>query len=106
MRFFVKCDKQGNISSTMKVDVMDEALEHPYGYIDEGQVVLELKMPKGVADIEPHDITQLYRVDVKQKKLQKVPGVSAAKPAAKSRKKSSKRPAKKPAKKSSRKARK
>ena len=100
MRFFVKCDKQGNISSTMKVDVMDEALEHPYGYIDEGQVVLELKMPKGVADIEPHDITQLYRVDVKQKKLQKVPGLSAAK----SRKKSSKRPAKKPAKKSSRKA--
>lgn len=106
MRFFVQCDKQGNIVSTMKVDVMDEALEHPYGYIAEGQIVLELNMPKGLADIEPHDITQLYRVDVKGKKLRKLPGASAVKSAAKSGKKASKQPAKKRAKKSSRKARK
>jgi hypothetical protein len=102
MRFFVHCDKQGNITSTMKVDVMDEALEHPYGQVEEDHVVLELKMPKAVADLDPHDITRLYRVDVKQKKLRKLPGA----PATKSAKKVSKKPSKKPAKKSSRKARK
>lgn len=98
MRFFVHCDKQGNITSTMKVEVMDQALEHPYGQVEEGHVVLELKMPKSVADIDPHDITRLYRVDVKQKKLKKLPGAPATK--------SVKKPGKKGAKKSSRKARK
>jgi hypothetical protein len=98
MRFFVYCDKQGNITSTMKVDVMDEALEHPYGQVEEDHVVLELKMPKAVAGLDPHDITRLYRVDVKQKKLKKLPGAPATK--------SVKKPGKKRAKKSSRKARK
>jgi hypothetical protein len=98
MRFFVHCDKKGNITSTMKVDVMDDALEHPYGQVDEDHVVLELKMPKVVADIDPHDITRLYRVDVKQKKLKKLPAAPATK--------SVKKPGKKSAKKSSRKARK
>jgi len=31
MRLFIRSDREGNIVSTMKVNVMAEGLEHPYG---------------------------------------------------------------------------
>ena len=87
MRFFVRCDQEGNITSTMKVDAMDDALDHPYGPVDEGHLVLELKMPKGAEEIEPHDFSGLYRVDVKEKKLRKLKAAPANRPAKKGRQK-------------------
>lgn len=91
MRLFVRCDQEGNITSTMKVSVMDETLEHPYGPVEEGHLVLEVKMPKGAEEIEPHDFSGLYRVDVKEKKLKKQKAAPANKPAKKGRKKIAKK---------------
>ena len=97
MRLFVRCDREGNITSAMKVQAMDDALTHPYGYVEEGEVVMELKMPKGVEDIESHEIRELYKVDVKGNKLTKL--------RQKSVKKAPKKAAKKGAKQKSRKGR-
>ena len=71
MRFFVRCDLEGNITSVMKVDAMDDALEHPYGFVEESEVVFETPVPKGAADLDSHEIASLYKADLKTKKLRK-----------------------------------
>lgn len=83
MRVFVRCDQNGNIISVMKVAEMDEAMEHPYGFVEEGELVLEVAAPRGTADIDPHEISALYKVDLKEKKLRKLKQPPVKKPAKK-----------------------
>ena len=71
MRFFVRCDSEGNITSVMKVAEMDAALEHPYGFVEESETVIEVPIPKGAADLDSHEIARLYKADLKKKQLRK-----------------------------------
>ncbi len=91
MRIFVRCDQDGNIISVMKVAAMDNALDHPYGFVEEGEVVVEVPAPKGTADIDSHEIVALYKVDLKEKKLRKLKQPPVRKPATKGSKKVAKK---------------
>jgi hypothetical protein len=63
----------------MRVETMDEALDHPYGYLDEGEVVVEVGVSKDVEAVDCHEIVQRYKVEVGKKKLQKLAGKKPAK---------------------------
>lgn len=71
MRLFVRFDKTGKMISTMKVNVMDESLEHPFGFLEEAESVLEVKAPARFKSLQCHEICEQYLVDVKKKKLKK-----------------------------------
>jgi len=89
MRVFVRLDKDGNIISAMKVETMGAGLEHAYGWLGEGESVIEIDSPKALEKIDCHEIRELYKVDVAKKKLKKVV-------AKKTRKKAAKKATKKP----------
>ena len=36
MRLFVLYDRDGTVRSAMKVEVMGDGLDHPYGWLEEG----------------------------------------------------------------------
>jgi hypothetical protein len=80
MRLFVRYGKGGEIISAMKVETMDESLEHPYGWVDEGEEVIEVRPPKGAEAMDCDEIGQSYKVDLAKKNLKKA---AAKKPAAK-----------------------
>ncbi len=71
MRIFIRCDKEGNILSTMKVEVMPEGIEHPYGDIKEGEKVIEVEPTPDLEKLQCHEISQQYTVAIRGKKLKK-----------------------------------
>ena len=70
-RLFVRFDKNGKVVSTMKVNVMDESLEHPFCFLEEGESALEIKASARYKSLQCHEICEQYMVDVKKKKLKK-----------------------------------
>ena len=71
MRIFVRHDKDGNIVSTTKANVLAEGLEHPYGSLEEGENVLEVQPTPELEELAPHEISERYVVAVKDKRLKR-----------------------------------
>jgi hypothetical protein len=69
MRLFILYDHQGNIISAMKVNIMVEGLEHPYGDVKEGEAVLEVEPTMELEPLHCHEICQHYIVNVQNKQL-------------------------------------
>lgn len=70
MRLFVRYNQQGEITSAMKVTVMAAGLEHPYGYLNEGEFVLEVAPTSELEAIDSHEICDRYLVNVSNQQLQ------------------------------------
>lgn len=71
MRLFIRSDREGNIVSTMKVNVMAEGLEHPYGDLKESEMVVEVEPTAELEKLACHEICELYTFDTEKKKLKK-----------------------------------
>lgn len=71
MKLFVKHNKQGEILSVSKVNVMPQQLTQPYQVETGDESVLEVAMQGEFADIDPLKVHQNYVVDVAQKKLKR-----------------------------------
>ena len=69
MRLFVLYHRDGTIRSAMKVEVMAEDLEHPYGLIGEGEAVLEAKVTRELGELAPGEICQRFAVDPQRRAL-------------------------------------
>jgi hypothetical protein len=55
----------------MKVDVMAEELDHPYGDVKGNETVLEVEMTPELEALYCHEIAEQYSVDLAQKNLKK-----------------------------------
>jgi hypothetical protein len=73
MRLFIRCNAEGTIVSAMKVNVMTEALEHPYGLLEEGESVIEVDFTAELEALDCHEICEQFSVDLNQKALEKKP---------------------------------
>ena len=69
MRLFVLYDREGTVRSAMKVEVMAEDLEHPYGLLREGEAVLEAKITRELGKLAPGEICQRFAVDPQRRAL-------------------------------------
>lgn len=69
MRLFICYDQQGNITSAIKVNVMAEGLEHPFGYVPENETVLEVTPMPELETIASHEICDRFIVDIDSKKI-------------------------------------
>ena len=69
MRLFVLYDRDGTIRSAMKVEVMAEDLDHPYGLLAEGEAVLEAKVSGELGKLAPGEICERFAVDPQKRKL-------------------------------------
>ena len=69
MRLFVLYDREGTIRSAMKVEVMGEALDHPYGLLEDGEAVLEAKATGELGKLAPREICERFTVDPQKRKL-------------------------------------
>jgi hypothetical protein len=69
MRLFVLYDRDGTIRSAMKVEVMGEGLDHPYGPLDEREAVLEAKVTGELNKLAPSEICARFTVDPQRRAL-------------------------------------
>ena len=69
MRLFVLYDRDGTVRSAMKVEIMSEGLEHPYGLVQEGEGVLEAKVTAELAALAPREICERFAVDPHKRAL-------------------------------------
>ena len=69
MRLFVLYDRDGTVRSAMKVEIMGEGLEHPYGLVQEGEGVLEAKVTAELAALAPREICARFGVDPERREL-------------------------------------
>ena len=69
MRVFVLHDRDGAIRSAMKVAVMGEGLDHPYGLLEEGEAVLEAKVTAELGKLAPSEIRERFAVDPRKREL-------------------------------------
>ena len=70
MRLFIRYNSQGIITSAMKVNVMAEGLEHPYGQLGEDERVMEVEPTPELEALDCHEIDNRYVVDIQNKRLQ------------------------------------
>jgi hypothetical protein len=70
MLIFVRCDQEGNIVSTMKVNVMPEGIDHPYGHLEEGETVVKVEPTAQLEELTCHEISERYVLDVQSKELE------------------------------------
>jgi hypothetical protein len=73
VRVFVKYNRDGQILSVCKVEVMPEEVDTPFGPLPEGEAVLEAPAGGEWERLEPLDVHAKYRVDVRRKRLVKRP---------------------------------
>ena len=69
MRLFVVYDRDGTIRSAMKVDVMGQGLDHPYGLLEEGEAVLEAKVTGELGKLAPREICERFAVEPQRRAL-------------------------------------
>jgi hypothetical protein len=69
MRLFVLYDRDGTVRSAMKVELMGQGLDHPYGLLEEGEAVLEAKATAELEALAPREICERFAVDPKKRKL-------------------------------------
>jgi hypothetical protein len=69
MRLFVLYDRDGTVRSAVKVEIMGEGLEHPYGLLREGEAVLEAKVTAELGALAPREICERFAVDPEKRKL-------------------------------------
>ena len=69
MRLFVLYDRDGTVRSAVKVEIMGEGLEHPYGLLREGEAVLEAKVTAELGALAPREICERFAVDPQKRKL-------------------------------------
>lgn len=69
MRIFAQCDSEGNILATVKVEVMAEELDHPFGNLEEESVVVQIEPNSELEAIECHEFDELYIVDIESQEL-------------------------------------
>ncbi len=73
MQLFVHYDKQGQIISVSKTDVLADSLAHPYGEVTEDGGVLEVEPTDELVALDCHEIGAQYVVDVARQRLKKRP---------------------------------
>lgn len=71
MRIFVKYNKAGDILSVTNVDNLPSDIDHPYGAMNEDELVMEVSASEEFLRLDVLQIHELYRIDVKKKKLVK-----------------------------------
>lgn len=69
MRLFVLYDRAGTVRSAMKVEVMGQGLDHPYGLLEEGEAVLEAGVTDELERLAPREICERFAVDQQRRKL-------------------------------------
>ena len=69
MRLFVLYRRDGTVRSAMKVAVMGEGLDHPYGLIEEGEAVLETGVTDELGALAPGEICERFGVDPQRREL-------------------------------------
>lgn len=69
MRLFLHSDQEGNLLSAIKVTVMVEDLEHPYGDVGEDQRVVEIQPTAELEHLSCHEICDRYILDLKTEQL-------------------------------------
>jgi hypothetical protein len=69
MRMFIRYQKDGQIVSVAKANVLPDGLEHPYGDLAEDEAVLGLDPDAGVEHLQPHEIAERFTVDVEASSL-------------------------------------
>jgi hypothetical protein len=69
MRLFVLYDRDGTVRSAMKVEVMGENLDHPYGLLGEGEAVLEAKVTGELEKLAPSEICARFAIDPQRREL-------------------------------------
>ena len=69
MRLFVLYDRDGTIRSAMKVEIMGEGLDHPYGPLEESQAVLEAPVTEELGNLAPREICERFFVEPQRREL-------------------------------------
>lgn len=69
MRIFVMYNREGEILSVSKVEVMPEHLNQPFAMVDENEFVIEVPMKEEFLKIDAIQLHEKYKVDAEQKKL-------------------------------------
>lgn len=71
MRLFVCYNQSGFITSAIKVNVMADNLENPFGEIEDNEEVIEVKSTPDLEALESHEIAEQYSVDLSSKQIKR-----------------------------------
>lgn len=71
MRLFVCYDQSGAITSAIKVNVMADSLDNPFGEIEDNEAVIEVESTSELEALESHEIAEQYSVDLSSKKIKR-----------------------------------
>lgn len=69
MRIFVSYNRSGSITAMIKVNAMTAALAHPFGWLKDGETILEVPVTPDLAALSAHQICQDYHVDIHRQQL-------------------------------------
>jgi hypothetical protein len=68
-RTFVRANKQGDVVATLRTDALPEQLEHPFGELAEGDLVLELDPEDPANDVPVVELHHRWKVEPRRKRL-------------------------------------
>ena len=71
MRTFVKYNKVGDILSVCRTDFISGEMKTPFGELQIGEFVLEIKESESLKKLASEEIHDLYKVDTEKDKLVK-----------------------------------
>jgi hypothetical protein len=71
MRVFVKYNRDGEVLSVSKVEMMPQHLEQPFGTLEDGVQFIEVDAKPPATQLSALELHEGYKVDVKKKKLVK-----------------------------------
>lgn len=71
MRTFVKYNKVGDILSICRTEFVAEEMETPFGMLQKGELVLEIKESDSMKKMPSEEIHETHKVDTVNKKLVK-----------------------------------
>ena len=71
MRTFVKYNKAGSILSVCRTDFVSKEMETPFGILQKGEFVIEIKEGDATKKMLLEEIHDTHKVDVEKKKLVK-----------------------------------
>jgi hypothetical protein len=69
MRTFVKHNKAGDILSICRTEFVPEEMETPFGVLQKGEFVLEIKESDAMNKMAAEEIHESHKVDTAKKKL-------------------------------------
>lgn len=71
MRIFVQYNQAGDILSALKVEMLPEGVDQPYGPLGEGEFVLEVPATEELLALDGIQLVSNYRVEPEKKQLVK-----------------------------------